>query len=89
MKSTTILSLVQPANSSTFINLVQVVCMGDLEVVKYDGFWGQGTTPLGAMPPGEVMSSPWLGALEYVLEPVSAGKLASAGQQSSAGQPKQ
>lgn len=56
--------------------VLQVVCMGDLEVTKYGGFWGQGSTPLGPAPSGEVLAAPLLGSLEYVLEPMSAGKAA-------------
>lgn len=50
--------------------------MGDLEVTKFSGFWGQGSTPLGPAPSGEVLAAPLLGGLEYVLEPMSAGKAA-------------
>ena len=44
----------------------QVRCLGDLEVEKFDEFWGQGATKLPELQPGEGSWS--LGAAEFVLD---------------------
>lgn len=48
--------------------LLQVSCQSDLEVAKYDGFWGQGSVPRGPILAGEIMQAPLLGELEYVMD---------------------
>lgn len=49
----------------------QVRCMGDLEVIKYNGFWGSANEPVPQLAPDERVSIPPLGALELVLDPSS------------------
>ncbi len=44
----------------------QVRCDGDLDVVKYSGFWGQGAESLGPADEGNYRQP--LGALEYLLD---------------------
>ncbi|MEW5312306.1 MAG: hypothetical protein WDW38_003949 [Sanguina aurantia] len=46
----------------------QVSCESDLEVEKYDGFWGQGSTPRGPIQEGEIREQPLLGELEFVMD---------------------
>ncbi len=49
----------------------QVRCQGDLEVVKYGQFWGEGDEALPPLPPGECWQP--LGRLEFVLDPQEGG----------------
>lgn len=50
-------------------HVVQVRCDSDLQVVKYDKFWGEGQVPLGPLAEGEFWQP--LGELEFVLDPES------------------
>jgi hypothetical protein len=44
-----------------------VRCQGDLAVVKYDQFWGEGDVALGPLAEGECWQP--LGRLEFILDP--------------------
>ncbi len=46
--------------------MVQVRCDSDLQVVKYDKFWGEGDVQLGPLAEGEFWQP--LGELEFVLD---------------------
>ncbi len=68
---------------------LQVAVQGNLQLTKYDRFWGEGTTPLPDLPPqGEGPASATgagvtpLGPLEFVLDPnahADAAKSSSSG----------
>ncbi|GIL50661.1 hypothetical protein Vafri_6790, partial [Volvox africanus] len=49
----------------------QVSCMSDLEVIKYDKFWGEGNCPLPDLQSKPASVAP-LGTLEFVLDPGAA-----------------
>ncbi|GLI60753.1 hypothetical protein VaNZ11_002983, partial [Volvox africanus] len=46
----------------------QVSCMSDLEVIKYDKFWGEGNCPLPDLQSKPASVAP-LGTFEFVLDP--------------------
>jgi hypothetical protein len=50
------------------VGQLQVTCQADVEVVKRDRFWGQGSVVLGPIGAGEEFSLP-LGQLEFLLDP--------------------
>ncbi|GLC69309.1 hypothetical protein PLESTF_000814200 [Pleodorina starrii] len=60
-----------PPNNGRLRLACQVACMGDLQVVKYDKFWGEGDSPLPDLRSKPPAVAP-LGALEFVLDPGAA-----------------
>jgi hypothetical protein len=59
------------APSLALAPVVQVRCRSNLEVVKYDRFWGEGDQALGLLPEGECWQP--LGRLEFILDPDGGG----------------
>ena len=49
--------------------LLQVACESDMEVVKRDRFWGQGSAILGPLGDDDEFSLP-LGQMEFLLDPL-------------------
>ncbi|EFJ45088.1 hypothetical protein VOLCADRAFT_75978 [Volvox carteri f. nagariensis] len=69
-------------NNSRLRLACQVSCMGDLEVVKYDKFWGEGNDPLPDLQARPESVTP-LGALEFILDGGAASDASSASSGSS------